>query len=154
MKKRILSVLIMAVMLIGMMPFTAFAVETAYDIWVGGVQVTSANKGDLVTAINQAATGTGATGTATYDPSTYTRTMENFVYSGKGSYADESVSGNIYNAAIVAKENLNIVLKGTNSIDANQGNDSTIKSCYGIYAIKDVKKHHVAVQKRTPLIFI
>ena len=41
MKKRILSVLIAVVMLIGMLPTAVFAAETTYDIWVGGVQVTS-----------------------------------------------------------------------------------------------------------------
>ena len=133
--KRILSVLITVVMLIGMLPTTAFATEgtITYDLWVGGVQVTSDN-----TTIDSIDDANITNGSATFDPITNTLTLENFVYSGKGSCATESVFGYIYNAAIVAKENLNIVLKGTNSIDANQGDDSTIKSCYDIYAIKDV----------------
>ena len=79
MKKRILSVLITVVMLIGMLPTTAFAAETAYDIWVGGVQVTS---GNLVidSADDTAITG----GSATYDPSTDIITLDNFNYTGAG----------------------------------------------------------------------
>ena len=43
MKKRILSMLLAFVMVAALLPTTAFAVETTYDIWVGGVQFTGTN---------------------------------------------------------------------------------------------------------------
>ena len=66
MKKRILSILITVVMLIGMLPTAVFAEDTTPDdLSIGGVEVTDANKDDLVTAINQAANGSVAAGSAT-----------------------------------------------------------------------------------------
>ena len=79
MKKRILSVLITLVMLIGMLPTAVFAAETTYDLWVGDVRFTS---GNLVidSADDPAITG----GSATYDPSTDIITLDNFNYTGAG----------------------------------------------------------------------
>lgn len=112
MKKRILSVLITVVMLIGMLPTTAFAVETTYDIWVGGVQVTSANKDDITTAITEA--GGTADGTATYDPDTKTLTLNNFSYTGEGYEYDS-----LWCAAIFAKNDLTVKVVGSNTVTAS-----------------------------------
>ena len=101
-----------------------------YNVWVGGVQVTSDNKDDITAAI--IASGQTATGEATYNPTTKTLTLDGFVYSGKGSQACTEY-GDIYNAAIVAQDDLNIVLIGANSIDANKDDDVNITNCYGIY---------------------
>ena len=137
MKKRILTILLTLTAIMCLASMSVFAEEsgaTPYDVWVGGVQVTSANEDDITSAIN-AVTPNAASGTATYDPSRKTLTLEGFVYSGKGSLADIEY-GYTYNAAIVAQEDLNIVLIGSNSIDANKGDDVDITNCYGIYVIK------------------
>jgi len=114
MKKRILSVLIAVVMLIGMLPTAVFAVETAYDIWVGGVQVTSANKDNIVVL--------GATGKATYDPATSTLTLNNF------SCSSDAFGGVIY----VTSGNITIKLKGNNKLTST-GNETA-----GIYSKGDL----------------
>ena len=97
MKKRILSVLITVVMLIGMLPTAVFAVEATYDLWVGGVQVTSANKDNIVVP--------DANGSAKYDPTTNTLTLNNFSYTNAAG-VDAIISDGM---------NLTIVLKGENA---------------------------------------
>ena len=97
MKKRILSVLITVVMLIGMLPTAVFAAETTYDIRVGGVQVTSANKDNIVVP--------DANGSAKYDPTTNTLTLNNFSYTNAAG-VDAIISDGM---------NLTIVLKGENA---------------------------------------
>ena len=83
MKKRILSVLITLVMLIGLVAVMGISASaetvTEYDLWVGGVRFTS---GNLVidSADDPAITG----GSATYDPSTDIITLDNFNYTGAG----------------------------------------------------------------------
>ena len=67
MKKLILSVLLTVVMLILMLPTAVFAAGENYNIFVGGVEITSTNL-----------TVNGDTGTATYDPATSTLTLNNF----------------------------------------------------------------------------
>ena len=46
MKKRIISLIIMAIMLLGVLPLNAFA-ATKYNVWVAGKQITSQNAQDL-----------------------------------------------------------------------------------------------------------
>ena len=106
MKKRILSVLITVVMLIGMLPTAVFAAETTYDIRVGGVQVTSANKDNIVVP--------GATGSATYDPETSTLTLNNFSYTGQGYEYDS-----LWCAAIFSKNDLTVKVVGSNTVTAS-----------------------------------
>ena len=54
-----------------LMPTVAFAETTSYNLWVGGVEVTSDNASNI--------TGEGITGTGkvTYDDSTKTLTLDN-----------------------------------------------------------------------------
>ena len=124
MKKRILSMILALVMLIGLVPEMGISVSaegTSYDLWVGGVQVTDANKGDLVIAINQAANATVATGSATYNPETCTLTLNGFSYTGEGRVTQ------YYNAAISTDSiNLNVELHGTNTIIC-QSDDESVK---------------------------
>ncbi len=108
--KRLLSILI-AIALMLSLSVTAFAAEP-YELWVGGVQVTDANKDDLVTAINQAANATVATGTATYDPATNTLTLDDFSYTGEGYKYD-----NYSSAAIYTKNDLIVNLVGSNTLN-------------------------------------
>ena len=69
MKKRILSALLCLCMVMALMPTVAFAEPTSYNLWVGGVEVTSDNASNI--------TGEGITGTVTYDDSTKTLTLNN-----------------------------------------------------------------------------
>ena len=69
MKKRILSALLCLCMVMALMPTVAFAEPTSYNLWVGGVEVTSDNASNI--------TGEGRTGTVTYDDSTKTLTLNN-----------------------------------------------------------------------------
>ena len=69
MKKRILSALLCLCMVMALMPTVAFAEPTSYNLWVGGVEVTSDNASNI--------TGEGITGTVTYDDSTKTLTLDN-----------------------------------------------------------------------------
>jgi len=90
-----------------------------YDLWVGGVQVTSANKDDITTAITEA--GGTADGTATYDPESETLTLNGFSYTGEGRETEN------YNAAISTDSiNLNVKLVGTNTIIC-QSDDESVK---------------------------
>ena len=75
-----------------------------YDLWVGGVQVTSANKDDIVVP--------DANGSATYDPDTKTLTLNNFSYTGEG----YNFAGNVYALIYSPDIDLKIVLKGTNTL--------------------------------------
>ncbi len=120
MKKKILSVLLAAILLLSLMPTAVFATEsTNYGLYIGGVQVTENNKGDLVTAINNAVGATVATGSASYTPATEdepaTLVLNNFNYKGNGYEYDVWYDCNYY-AAIYTLEDLNIILQGENSI--------------------------------------
>ena len=99
--KRLLSILI-AIALMLSLSVTAFAAEEP-TLYVAGVQVTSANKDNIVVP--------GATGSATYDPDTKTLTLNNFSYTGEGYNYSSNVGALIYSTGI----DLKIVLKGTNT---------------------------------------
>ena len=80
-----------------------------YDVWVGGVQVTSANKDNIVVP--------GATGLATYNPETNTLTLNNFSYTGEGyEYDSNSACAAIYFNPADENAELTIELVGTNTV--------------------------------------
>ena len=83
-----------------------------YDLWVGGVQVTSANKDDITTAITEA--GGTADGTATYDPESETLTLNGFSYTGQGYVYDSP-----WCAAIFSKNDLTVEVVGSNTVTAS-----------------------------------
>ena len=68
MKKRILGVLLCLCMMCALMPAISLATETTYNLFVGGVEVTSENKDNI--------TGPGILlgegGKASYDPTSKT----------------------------------------------------------------------------------
>ena len=97
MKKKLLTILLSMVMLVGLMPFTALAADpTAYDIWVDGVQVTSENKDNL------------CGGTVSYDPTTHTLSLNN------ATLDNDTLSD--YGIKTIIPSTLKIRLTGTNSI--------------------------------------
>ena len=103
MKKRLLSIVLTAVLCLGLLPTAAFAEdEGTIEIWLGGVKVTEENCGDLTAAINEEAGSDVASGTASYNAETRTLTLEDFSYEGAGYCFD--TQDNEY-AALYAKGN-------------------------------------------------
>ncbi|MGI5897482.1 MAG: InlB B-repeat-containing protein [Oscillospiraceae bacterium] len=77
--RRITALMLTFCMMIGMLPnigLTAFAMESTYDIWVGGVQVTSSNAADVLGEAD------GAGATVTYDADANTLTLNGADISG------------------------------------------------------------------------
>ena len=135
--KKAVALCVAAALVVAMVPAYVFAAETTYDVWVGGVQVTSANKDKIVEAINTAANATVATGTATYDPATNTLTLNNFSYTGLGYnhyyYYDEDYGEHYYSyAAIYSKNKLIIKLVGNNTVFC-EGEGAGLPSFCGVY---------------------
>ncbi|WP_026660544.1 MBG domain-containing protein [Butyrivibrio sp. AC2005] len=98
-----------------------FSVPTQYPLYVGGTQVTSANKNDIP------ATDGTKTGTASYNPETKVLTLTNYQYSGKGSNQQNGYNG-IY---IGADQDTLIHLNGTNIITiSNLSSDTTKRGIY------------------------
>ena len=127
--KKVMAVCIAAALIVAMVPTYVFAAETTYDIWVGGVQVTSANKDNIVVP--------GAIGSATYDPDTQTLTLNNFSYTGLGYnhyyYYDEDYGEHYYSyAAIYSKNKLIIKLVGNNTVFC-EGEGAGLPYFCGVY---------------------
>ena len=124
--KRLLSILI-AIALMLSLSVTAFAVETTYDLWVAGVQVTSDNL-----EINSADNG-AITGSAKYDPVTNTLTLDNFSYTGEGYAIPDTES----DAVIYSYGNLKLKLVGVNSITFDNSANLVVAS-EGLYVKGDL----------------
>ena len=102
--KKLLSILI-AIALMLSMSVTAFAAEEP-TLYVAGVAVTSDNL-----EINSADNG-AITGSATYDPTTNTLTLDNFSYTGEGYKYDDYSS-----AAIYTRNDFIVNLVGSNTLN-------------------------------------
>ncbi len=103
-----------------LMPSVALAGTTEYDVWVGGIRITSENMEDVL----------GNGGKVSYVPATDTNPAELRLNSAN-IYAKNVSLQFKENAAIYARESLNIVLAegSVNSIQSNISNDNR----YGIY---------------------
>ena len=119
---------------LGTQPITANAATVEYDLWVGGVKVTGDN------LVIDGSDNSAITGSATYDPTSNTLTLDNFVYSGAG-YLFETVYDSDYDeyyynyAGIYSKGDLNIALNGENTLNCaitDEDSDNIYKSCDGI----------------------
>ena len=128
MKKRILSALLCLCMVMALMPTVAFAEPKSYNLWVGGVEVTSDN------ASNITGEGIKGTGTVTYDVRTKTLTLDNVNIASV--YSFENSAGTTDSAGIYVsgdfKGDLTIKLVGENTI-TGQLPGSEI-SGYGFFA--------------------
>ena len=121
--KRILSMLLAVVMVCSLLPTVAFAVEEP-TLYVAGVAVTSDNL-----EINSADNG-AITGSATYDPSTNTLTLDNFSYTGEGyEYNPSWYCAAIYFNPADENAELTIELVGTNTVII----DNSECTSYAIY---------------------
>lgn len=85
-------------------PETVTNSGNTYAVWVGGIQVSSANKDNIA--------GNGMSGTITYAPETKTLTMNGATIPSTANYVMSSVG----TYGIYASEDLKIQLVGTNSV--------------------------------------
>ena len=130
--KKILSLLLVIAMMVTLAVTVSAEETTAYDLYVGGVQITDDNKDDIVTAINDAANATVATGSATYDPDSKTLTLANFSYTGEGYEHD------VYTcAAIISLNDLIVNLVGSNTLNCT---DSEVIDVNGSLTIQGSDK--------------
>ena len=81
MKKKLLSILTCLALCLSLLPATALAQDTTYELWIGGVRVTGDNCSDITAAIN-AVTPNAASGSAEYAPDTGTLTLTDFTLTG------------------------------------------------------------------------
>ena len=129
MKKRILGVLLCLCIMCALMPAISLATETTYNLFVGGVEVTSENKDNI--------TGPGILlgegGKASYDPTSKTLTLNNVNITGIHSFANGigTDSAGIYYAYDSSDASRKINLIGANSICVELGTSDL--SCYGIF---------------------
>ncbi len=134
--RKLLSLFLALALCIGLMPAVAVPVHAAsYDLWVGGVQVTSDNL--VIDSTDNAAITSGS---ATYAPATKTLTLNNFAFEGTG-YKEPDYH---YYSAIYKyydSDPLIIELIGTNSLSetgAAAHTNETYNNSYGIHTDCDV----------------
>ena len=90
-------------------------VDTPYDLYIGGTQVTRSIADDVF-----------KNGTVSYDPNTNTLTLNNYTYSGSGTVLGTTRSALLYEGK---EDSLTIVLKGTNKIEC-------VADEYNVYGIR------------------
>ncbi len=112
MRKRIFSILLTLCMVLSLMPTVAFGADS-YEVWVGGIQVTSDNANDVL-----------GDGTVSYDAVSNTLTLNNASITNAC-----TPMGSDY-AAIYASTALNIHLNGINTVIAPA---ATTGNSYGVY---------------------
>ncbi|MBR3561634.1 MAG: carbohydrate-binding domain-containing protein [Oscillospiraceae bacterium] len=116
-RTKALSWLLTLAMLLSLVPafsLTAWAGDvTPYDVWVGGVQVTSANASDVF-----------GDGKVSYTPAIVDGWPANLTLNGY-SYEGEGHAGNTFSGAIYAEQDLEIILDyGSSNIVTSAGNDA------------------------------
>lgn len=127
MKKKVMSLLLCLCMALTLLPVCASAETAEYGLWVGGVQADAAT-------VN--ITGTGITGSVTWNNDSKTLTLDNATITGACDFGTGSgFSGTFDKAGIYYKLHtsgsvLTINLIGNNTIVGQSGSVSS----YGIYA--------------------
>ena len=106
MKKKIFTLFLAICMICTILPFGAMAASD-YEIMVGDVQVTSANKSDVL-----------GDGTVKYDPSTGKLTLNNAKITNSMGIKDDETGYVVYTGILIGEGvgDVNIVLKGDNKI--------------------------------------
>lgn len=97
--KKIWGAVLTLMMVLSLLPTSAFAEEKVYPVWVGDVQVSEENKDNVL-----------GDGTVKFDPKTSTLTLSNAKITAPKGEKDNDTSG------IWSTEDLNILLKGQNTI--------------------------------------
>ena len=103
MKKRLFGLALVLALCLTLLCVSALASSDSLGLWVGGVEVTASGN----------VTGDGITGTVSYDADTNTLTLNGATLSG-------SHDAGYFKANIYAKNDLNIVLEGSNSIGSGE----------------------------------
>ena len=116
MKKQILSIILMLCMVMTLLPGTAFAADTYYQIWFGNIRVNSTNANDVL-----------GDGTVSFDAATNTLTLNNaHIDSSNGYYTTIS-----NNTLIYINQFTTINLIGNNTVGRLDLPDD--ERSYGIY---------------------
>lgn len=110
----------------------------SYDIWLGGVRITSINCDDIAAAINKKAPD-AASGSAVYTPasgdSSAVLTLSDFHFSGKGcNYYFRDSYGGLYDNyyGLYTEDDLEIVLSGDNTITETSADTLSAVASSGI----------------------
>lgn len=116
---KLLVSIVCVAMTMGVLPTVVFAeTNTAYSVWVDGIQVTEENKNDVL------GTADGDSATVTYNPATNTLTLNNMSISGDGTGKG---------IVLPTDKDSNIVVLGTNTIsNYQQGFTSGWESAYEV----------------------
>ena len=148
MRTRIATLAILLTLVVGFTPGLAFAVEdggdlaagstaltaqsaTNYDLWVGGVRVTSANASSVK--------GSGVSGKVSYDAATSTLSLEDATITGSYSIVEGGSFPSAYRYGIYCPNGtLNVKLTGTNVVEVSETTslDSGFEDVCGIRAPK------------------
>lgn len=107
MKKRLVSLFLVVLMLVVLSVFSTSA-ATAYDVWVGGVRVTSQNASNVL-----------GNGTVSYNATSNTLTLNNADIKGRV-IADDYLSAGIY----AYGKDLTILFYGNNTVTDGGGNNT------------------------------
>lgn len=106
MKKRLFGLALVLALCLTLLSVSALAADEPYNLWVNNIQVTDANATDVLGDADEGAT-------VSYDAATNTLTLNGATLSG-------SHDAGYFKANIYAKNDLNIVLEGSNSIGSGE----------------------------------
>lgn len=124
MRKKLAAILLCMCMMLTLLPVSASA-EASYNLWVGGVEVTSTNSASI--------TGTGISGTVSYDAASNTLTLNGATITGAYGFGTrDGVTGTLDSACIYYNDpsSLTINVVGNNTITGQAAQASS----YGIYS--------------------
>lgn len=124
MRKKLAATLLCMCMALTLLPVSASAATTSYNLWVSGVEVTSANSGSI--------TGTGITGTVSYNAFTNTLTLDGAAITGVHGFGTQTgFEGTIDSACIYydGPSDLTINVVGNNTITGQAAQASSYGIC-------------------------
>ena len=152
-KKRLAAIALSIVLAVGLMPAVALAADggglvagnalitqdaTSYDLWVGGVEVTSANASSV--------TGGGISGKVSYDAATGTLTLSNATITGNdmtyqdggGAYGQYARTYYYHGIRFDTGGDLVIRLVGKNEVRQTDGDAGDFRQVFGIMTSSDL----------------
>ena len=121
MKKRVLSILLASLMVVMLLPITAFAgAEITYPVWIAGIQVTEDNMTDVL------GTADGDSKTVTFNPQTNTLTLNGASVAFTGTATGFGYGNNACGVKSEL-ETLNVNLVGKNQIGKEINSESALE---------------------------
>ena len=121
MTKRILSILLSLIMMVGVFSVAAFADPTSYDLYVNGELITS-----------EKLTVKCGEGTATYNPAEKTLTLNN------AEITESNLAADNYGIRAKGSDDLSIKLIGNNKINLPENGGIMVNDDVYIYGYKEV----------------